>query len=83
MHLAPRVALARRLPHPAAAGGGRYHPRMFVWLVLSGITLAAAVLLGALTTFAAPATTRRHLLLGLVVIAASLTLGVTVVALAD
>ena len=82
-HLAPRVALAQRLPHPAAARRGRYHPRMFVWLDLSGITLAAAVLLGAAATFAAPATIRGHLLIVLAALAASLTLGLTVVALAD
>ena len=57
--------------------------RMVVWLLLGAIALAAAVLLGALTTFAAPATTRRHLLLGLAALAAGLTLGVAGVALAD
>ena len=56
---------------------------MVVWLILGGVTLTAALLLGALTTFVAPATARRQLLLGLVALAVSLTLGMAVVALAD
>ena len=57
--------------------------RMLMWLALGGVIVSAAVILGAVTTFTAPATTRGHLLLGLIVLAVSFTLGVIIVALAD
>ena len=55
---------------------------MRMWLVLGGVILTAALLLGAITTFAAPATTRGQLLLALAALAVSLTLGMVIVALA-
>ena len=74
---------ARDAGRRGADGSQRgYHARMLAWLVLGGVILTAALLLGAITTFAAPATTRGQLLLALAALAASLTLSMAVVALA-
>ena len=55
---------------------------MFVWLVMGGVILTAALLLGAVTTFRCPTTLRGQLLLVLTALATSLTLGLAAVVLA-